>query len=134
MKYVYIREIRIAKMHILGDPFGTIFDAFLSHFWVIFDPQNCQFLMGICNSKLVPKTGPKRVLFGDLKNAMQPVICVPEKGACPVRGSQKWLKNDSKNEHFLDIKNANLADVTIYARYLDQCTYSIFLNNRPIAL
>ena len=38
--------IRIAKVRILGDPFGAIFDAFLSHFWVVnFQPQKWHFLV-----------------------------------------------------------------------------------------
>ena len=69
--------------------------------------------MGIWHPKLIPKTAQKRVPFGDLKNAIQPVIYVPENGVCPVRGSQKWLKNDPKKEQILEIKNANLAFVII---------------------
>ena len=97
---------------------APIFDAFLMLFWTIFgssifDPQNCRFLMGIWCPKWVPKAAQKRVRNRDPENAIQPVICVPENGVCPVRGSQKWLKNGPKKEHFLDIKNANLADVNI---------------------
>ena len=56
----YIREISIAKVRILGHPFGAIFDAFLSHFRVAnFHPQKCQFIIGIWHPKLVPKTVPK---------------------------------------------------------------------------
>ena len=107
-------QIRIAKVRI----FGTHLEPFLMLFWTIFgssifDPQNCQFLMGIWYPKLIPKTAQKRVGNRDPENAIQPVICVPENGVCPVRGSQKWLKNDPKKEHFLDNNDADLADVTI---------------------
>ena len=61
-------------------------------------------------SKNCSNTRPKS---RDPENAMQSVICVPENGVCPVRRSHKWLKNDLQKEHFLDIKNANLADVII---------------------
>ena len=114
---IYIRQIRIAKVRILGTHFWCFFDAFLSLFGSsIFDPQNCQFLMGIWHPKLIPKTAQKRVRNRDPENAIQPVICVPENGVCPVRGSQKWLKNDPKKEHFLDINNADLADVIIVGK------------------
>ena len=72
--------------------------------------------MGIWYPKLIPKTAQKRVGNRDPENAIQPVICVPENGVCPVRGSQKWLKNDPKKEHFLDNNDADLADVIIILR------------------
>ena len=105
----YIREISIAKMRIFGAPFGAIVDAFLSHFRVAnFHTQKCQFLPiggGFGNSKMwIPKNAPKRVGFGYLKNAIQPVICVPENGVCPVRGCPKWLKNDPKKSTFWTLK------------------------------
>ena len=112
------RDNSIAKVRIFGDPFGAIFDAFLSHLdSPIFTPRNAMFSSGgICG---IQKSGPqktaqqKRIQFGDLKNLIQTVICSLENGIHQVRGSQKWLKNGPKKEHFLDIKNANLADVNI---------------------
>ena len=47
---------------------------------------------------------------------IQPVICVLKNGVSPVRGSQKLLKNGSKKERFLGIKNTDLADVIIVKR------------------
>ena len=116
LSYVYIREIRIAKVRI----FGTHLEPFLMLFWAIFgssifEPQNWQFLMGICHPKLVPKTGPKRVQNRDTEMPIQPVICVLKNGVRPVRGCPKWLKNVPKKEHFLDINNADLADVTMHS-------------------
>ena len=81
---------------------------------------------GIWCPKWVPKSAQKRVRNGDPENAIQPVICVPENGVCPVRGSQKWFKNDPKKEHFLDNNDADLADVSIIpafytAKYSRNC-------------
>ena len=102
-------------MALFGHPFGVIFDSFFEPFLGRqFPTPEMSFSSAVWHPKLVPKTGPKRVQNRDTEMPMQPVICVPEKGVCPVRGSQKWLQNDPKKEHFLEIKNADLADVTIF--------------------
>ena len=46
---------------------------------------------------MVTKEVQKRIQNRDPEMPIQPVICVPENGVLPVRGSQKWSKNDPKN-------------------------------------
>ena len=84
-------------MRILGDPFGLIFDSFFEPFLGRqFPTPEMSFSSAVWHPKLVPKTGPKRVQNRDPEMPMKAVICVLENGLRPVRGSQKWLKNDPK--------------------------------------
>jgi hypothetical protein len=112
--YCYIREISLKKVHLFGHPFGVIFDSFLDPFLGRqFPTPEMSFYNGDLAPKIDPKNCSKTARNRDPENAIQAVICVPENGVCPVRGSQKGLKNDPKKEHFLDINDADLADVRI---------------------
>ena len=53
--------------------------------------------MGIWHPKLATKKVQKRIQNRDPENLTKTVICVLKNGVRPVRESQKWLKNDSKN-------------------------------------
>ena len=56
----YIHKISWAKCIHFGYPFGAIFDAFLSHFWVVnFRPPEMPFSSGDLPSKIGPKNWSK---------------------------------------------------------------------------